>query len=57
MKYLGIDYGSKKVGVAVSDESNRFAFPLAVLENSTKLLEEIWEICKKNSINKYKNSI
>lgn len=31
MKYLGIDYGTKKVGVAISDEEGRVAFPHAVL--------------------------
>ena len=27
MKYLGIDYGTKKIGVAVSDETGSVAFP------------------------------
>lgn len=35
MKYLGIDYGTKRVGVAVSDDASEFAFPKAVLEIST----------------------
>jgi len=33
MKILGIDYGSKRVGLAISDETGDFAFPLAVIEN------------------------
>jgi putative holliday junction resolvase len=31
MKYLGIDYGTKRVGVAVSDDSGTMAFPRAVV--------------------------
>ena len=52
MRYLGIDYGLKRVGIAVSDETGQFAFPLAVLENSENLISEIAEICKKNNIGK-----
>ena len=49
MKYLGLDYGTKWVGLAVSDESGSFAFPLAVWENRghkdlvTKLVDLIKE--------------
>ncbi len=34
MKYLGIDYGTKRVGLAVSDESGEFAFPKGIIERS-----------------------
>ncbi len=44
MKVIGIDYGSKRVGVAVSDEAGEFALPSAVLENSAALLAEIEKI-------------
>lgn len=27
MKYLGVDYGSKRIGLAVSDENGKIAFP------------------------------
>ena len=50
MRYLGIDFGLKRVGVAVSDETGSFAFPLAVLSNSEDLLDEIALICKENKI-------
>lgn len=33
MRYLGIDYGSKKVGLALSDESGSMAFPHSVVPN------------------------
>jgi putative Holliday junction resolvase len=50
MRYLGIDFGLKHVGIAVSDETNSFAFPLVVLNNSNNLIEKLFEICKQNNI-------
>ena len=41
MKYLGIDYGTKRVGLAVSDESGMLARPVGVLKNSSSLVSEI----------------
>ncbi len=41
MKYLGIDYGSKKVGIALSDDEGNIAFPKCVIENSNTLLESV----------------
>lgn len=37
MRYLCIDYGSKRVGVALSDERGAIAFPKMTLENDGKL--------------------
>ena len=50
MNYLGIDYGSKRVGLAVSDPSGSLAFPLTVLENSNNLINEISKICQEKMI-------
>lgn len=50
MKMLGIDYGSKNVGIAISDERLKFAFPLVVLQNSEVLIYDIGRICKENNI-------
>ncbi|MFA5001247.1 MAG: Holliday junction resolvase RuvX [Candidatus Paceibacterota bacterium] len=54
MRYLGIDYGNKKVGLAISDEAGSFAFPYGVIKNDTlpKLVEEIKKICEKEKIKK-----
>lgn len=41
MRYIGIDYGSKKVGIALSDERGTMAFPHAVIPNNSSFLEEI----------------
>lgn len=45
MKYLGIDYGSKRVGVAISDEGGSFAFPYKILKNGLELVDEVHNIC------------
>ncbi len=46
MKFLGIDYGSKRVGVAVSDDTGSIAFPNVVLENKKDLINRIKKICE-----------
>src|SRR3989344_6040124 len=33
MKYLGIDYGSKRIGIAISDPEGRIAFPRRIIFN------------------------
>jgi len=48
MRILGIDYGSKRVGVAVSDETLGFATPVSVVLNTPTLLAEIDKIATDN---------
>lgn len=43
-RYLGIDYGDKRIGIAISDEDGYFAFPKVVLKNTTALFNELKEI-------------
>ncbi|KKQ78043.1 MAG: hypothetical protein A3A96_02900 [Candidatus Zambryskibacteria bacterium RIFCSPLOWO2_01_FULL_39_39] len=50
MKYLGIDFGGKRVGLAVSDETNRLAFPHSVILNNENLLTEVVKIIKEENI-------
>lgn len=33
MKYVGIDYGAKKIGIALSDVGGKIAFPYSVIPN------------------------
>lgn len=47
---MGIDYGEKRVGIAVSDREGKVAFPKMVLENDDELLEKVSDFCKENSI-------
>ena len=46
MKYLGIDFGTKKVGVANSDEDGRLAFPMMICPNDKSLMTDILEIAR-----------
>ena len=41
MKYLGVDFGTKRIGLAVSDESGILAFPHTVFPNSSHTLLEL----------------
>ena len=52
MKILGIDYGAKWVGLAVSDDNRRMAFAYKTLENNKKLFSDLNEIVKKEEIYK-----
>lgn len=56
MRIIGIDYGTKRVGVAVSDEAGQFALPHSVIVNTSgaktatasRLLGEIEAIATAN---------
>lgn len=50
MKYLGIDYGSKRVGLATSDDDGVFAFPYKILKNDLVLIDTIHNICGEENI-------
>jgi len=43
-RILGIDYGSKRVGVAVSDEGHKIAMPVTIARNTPDLIDEIAKI-------------
>lgn len=50
MRYLGIDFGSKRVGIALSDEEGTLAFPYSVLKNDKALLSEVERIVKEQKV-------
>ena len=50
MRYLGIDYGTKRIGIAISDEGGTLAFPYSILENSKSSVGEIKTICAHESV-------
>lgn len=52
MKYLGIDYGTKRIGVAQSDESGMIAFPLAVVAAGPQAAHEVAQLALDNRIEK-----
>lgn len=50
MKVLGIDYGSKKIGLSLSDDEGKIAFPENVVPNSKEGYEMIVRVIKDNNI-------
>lgn len=46
MKYLGIDFGTKKVGFAQSDDEGRLAFPLMISPNDAHLFKDTTELIR-----------
>lgn len=52
MRLLGIDYGTKRIGVAVSDEAVAFAFPHSVIVNDKNAIKKIAEICGEKNVGK-----
>jgi putative Holliday junction resolvase len=50
MKYLGIDWGSKNIGIAISDEEGKMAFPNRIIAASPFALEQIALIIKEEGI-------
>lgn len=50
MRFLGIDFGMKKIGLSVSDEGGQMAFPLSVLPNTEKIFDEIEKVVVEKNI-------
>ena len=50
MKFLGIDYGTKRIGIALSDERGTLAFPKIILENNASILDKIKEIIQEEAV-------
>lgn len=50
MKHLGIDYGSKRVGLALSDDGGTLAFPYKIIPNNTELGDTIHNICGEENV-------
>ncbi len=50
MRYLGIDYGARRIGLALSDEKGEFAFPNATVPNDGSTIDRIGKICVKEGV-------
>lgn len=52
MRYLGIDYGSRRIGLALSDEEGRIAFPRHTLQrlSDAQAVRKIAALVKKERI-------
>jgi len=49
-RVLGIDYGLKRVGLAVTDDLRMLSSPLKVLPNDSELLNKIHDLCLEYSV-------
>ncbi len=50
MRYLGIDFGTKRLGIAISDDAGSFAFPRDVIEKNASVFDELSRIVEKEKI-------
>ena len=50
MRYLAIDYGDKRIGVAICDAAETIASPLAVIEGQRELLDKIADLVKSENV-------
>lgn len=50
MRYLGIDFGTKKVGLALSDEGGSMGFPHGIVPNDGRLIDEILALIERKEV-------
>ena len=50
MRFLGIDYGTKRIGVAISDENGTIAFPKEIILNDKNTFEKIENLIREENI-------
>jgi len=50
MRYLAIDYGTRRTGLAICDSDETIASPLAVIEGQKKLLRSIVEVVEAEKV-------
>jgi len=50
MKLLGVDFGSKRIGLALTDDAFTMAFPHSVISNDETYLETILSLIEKESV-------
>ena len=50
MRILGIDYGTKRIGLAISDENHILAFPKETILNNRDIFKNFGNILKKENI-------
>ncbi|MCA9353117.1 Holliday junction resolvase RuvX [Patescibacteria group bacterium] len=50
MKYLGIDYGTKRIGIAISNEEGTLAFPYGIFANTAQFVEELKKVVNEESV-------
>ncbi len=51
-KYLAIDYGEKRIGIAVSDESKKYSFSREHLLNDNSLYNKLLDLIKEENVSR-----
>lgn len=53
-RILGLDYGERRIGIALSDEAGIISMPLCVIrvQNKRQVLSEIQRICREKNVEK-----
>ena len=49
---MGIDYGEKRIGIALSDPMLTFAYPFITLQNNSSFLKNLSRIIEEKKVNK-----
>ncbi len=49
-RFLGIDFGTKRIGLAISDENHTLAFPKGIILNDKNSFSRILEVIKEENI-------
>lgn len=50
MRYLGVDYGSSKIGLALSDEAGTMGFPHGIISNTPRLIDELCALIAEKNV-------
>jgi len=50
LRFMGVDYGTKRIGVAISDENHTLAFPKEIVLNDLNTFKKIGDIIKKEKV-------
>ncbi len=51
-KILSIDYGLKRVGLAITDQKQKIVFPHSTLIHNKFIIEEIKKLCQREEVEK-----
>ena len=52
MRCLGIDFGSSRIGIAISDELGMLAHPLETIPNDSLFLSKLWKIVLEKGVSR-----
>ncbi len=52
MRLMGIDYGTKNIGIALGESDHRMAFPKIVLKNDKMFVLKLKKLCQEENIEK-----